>query len=61
MTKIKTQEELFPHENFTWRLEINNKKDNKICWFECEYHAKKFISRHNMKKNEYSLSNKLSV
>jgi hypothetical protein len=56
--KELTQSQLFPYEKFIWRLEITDKKDKKICWFECEEHAKKFISRHKWPKNSYLLSSK---
>jgi hypothetical protein len=56
--KELTESQLFPYEKFIWRLEITDKKDKKICWFECEEHAKKFISRHKWPKNSYLLSSK---
>ena len=53
-----TESQMFPYEKFIWRLEIKDKKDKKICWFECEEHAKKFIIRHKLSKKSYSLTSK---
>lgn len=37
--------ELFPYPTFPFRLE--DKSENKTCWFACEDHAKKYIQRYN--------------
>ena len=37
--------ELFPHSTFPYRLE--DKTDNKVCYFQCEDHAVKYINRYN--------------
>ncbi len=39
---------LFPHvETFPWFLE-NRKEDNKKCWFQCEDHVIKYVTRYNL-------------
>ena len=49
--KVKklTQEELFPHGGFPYRLE--HKDENKLtrlCWFQCEHHLTKHINRYKL-------------
>jgi len=48
----------FPYSNFLYRLE--DKKDNKVCWFEYEDQAEQYIRRHKLKKKEYNLFSKQS-
>jgi hypothetical protein len=38
---------LFPWRTFLWRLD--NLDEKRICWFQCEEHATKYINRHNPK------------
>ena len=42
---------LFPHKIFPWRLE--DKKENKLCWFECQEHVMKYVERYKLTKTEY--------
>lgn len=49
--KKPTQEELFPHNGFPYRLEVieddgTKKGTKRISWFECEWHLTKHIERH---------------
>jgi len=41
---------LFPYVNFPYRLEFGEKKQNTICWFECEEHLQKYLSLCNLDK-----------
>lgn len=36
----------FPYEGFPYRLEYADGKEEKICWFTCEDHLKKYIDRY---------------
>lgn len=53
---MMAETELFPHESFPYRLDLNDKKDKRVCWFECKEHADKYIKRHNLKKKDYKLT-----
>ena len=44
---------LFPWDTFPWYLE--DRKDNKKCWFECYDHAEKYIRRYKLTKLQYKL------
>lgn len=44
---------LFPHSSFPYRLE--DKKENKTCWFQHFSHAEKYINRYHMTSKEYKL------
>lgn len=49
---------LFPYSLFVWRLE--DRKDNKVCHFECFEHAEKYIRRYKLKPiKEYKLQVKV--
>jgi hypothetical protein len=41
---------LFPYEKFAFRLEFGEKKNTTICWFECEEHLQKYLSRYKLDK-----------
>ncbi len=41
------KEKLFPHKTFKWRLE--DRKENKTCWFSCEDHVQTYIDRYKLK------------
>lgn len=47
-----TDEELFPHSGFPVRLEYDEGKEHKICWFQCENHLQKHLTRYKLKQNE---------
>ena len=55
-TKSKNTE-LFPHATMIWRLE--DRKENKLCWFQCYEHAEKYILRYKLKKLQYKLQVKV--
>ena len=45
---------LFPWSGtFPWRLE--NRKENKICWFQCFEHAEKYIRRYCLTSRQFKL------
>jgi predicted amidophosphoribosyltransferase len=56
MSNSKKVKEEFPHSGFPYRLEHKEGKDNKICFFQCEQHMKKYIERHKFKKKDYKSS-----
>jgi S-adenosylmethionine:diacylglycerol 3-amino-3-carboxypropyl transferase len=55
-TKSKNND-LFPWQLFVWRLE--DRKENKVCHFECYEHAEKYIRRYQLKKTQYKLQVKV--
>ena len=49
---------LFPYKSMPWRLE--DRKENKVCWFQCYEHAVKYIQRYNLQAiKEYNLQVKV--
>lgn len=55
MTKKSDDRPKFPYSMFPVRLEHKDGTDNKICWFQCQEHAQKYIDRSSLKKNQYTL------
>lgn len=56
-TKSK-DDKLFPYASMPYRLE--DRKDNKVCWFECIEHATKYIERYKLEPiKEYKLQVKV--
>lgn len=49
-------EEKFPYETFTFRLDLIDGKEKRVCWFECQDHVDKFVKRHKLNKKNYTLS-----
>lgn len=48
---------LFPHQNHPYRLEFGDDKKNvTICWFECEEHLEKYITRYKLDKRTLKIS-----
>jgi hypothetical protein len=45
-------EDLFPHDGFPIRLEYTDGKDHKICWFQCDSHFEKHMTRYKLNPNE---------
>lgn len=41
---------LFPYETLPYRLEFGEKQGLTICFFQCEEHLEKYISRHKLDK-----------
>ena len=46
------QTSLFPHSNFPVRLEFGEKKEKTICYFECDAHLQKYITRYKLDKRK---------
>jgi hypothetical protein len=51
-----TTDSLFPYPNFHFRVELKKEKDKRICWFECQEHVNRFVTRQNLKKKDYTLN-----
>lgn len=45
----------FPHSGFPIRLEYTDGKDKKICWFQCEEHFTKHVTRYKLNPKEYEV------
>ena len=43
----------FPYETFPYRLEHQEAKGKKVCWFSHESHVHKYIERHKLTKKDY--------
>lgn len=43
----------FPYETFPYRLEHQELKGKKVCWFSHESHVHKYIERHKLAKKDY--------
>ena len=41
---------LFPYENHPYRLEFGEKKNTTVCFFSCEEHLQKYLSRYKLDK-----------
>jgi hypothetical protein len=63
MTKKLTEPKpKFPHSMFPFRVEHKEGDDNKICWFQSEDHARKYIEKSKLKSSEYKLeSNNVEI
>jgi hypothetical protein len=45
----------FPYENFPYKLQYNEGKDKKVCYFECKEHLDKYLVRHKIKKKDVNI------
>jgi len=52
---LKVKED-FPHIGFPYRLEYMEDKDKKICFFQCENHMDKHITRHKLNRKTCKIS-----
>ena len=43
----------FPYETFPYRIEHQEAKGKKLCWFSHETHVHKYIERHKLNKKDY--------
>jgi hypothetical protein len=43
----------FPYETFPYRLEHQELKGKKVCWFSHESHVHKYIERHKLNRKDY--------
>lgn len=46
---------LFPHENHPFRLEFGEKKNSTICWFSCEEHLKRYLTRYGLDEKKVKI------
>ncbi len=46
---------LFPHENHPIRLEFGEKKNGTICWFSCEEHLKRYLTRYRLDEKKVKI------
>ena len=45
--------ELFPHNGFPYRLEYEDGGTKRVCWFECEEHLVKHVTRYKLTKKDH--------
>ena len=51
--KKLTQEELFPHGGFPYRLEyLDENKLTRLCWFQCEHHLTTHVNRYKITQGQ---------
>ena len=51
-TKL-TQEELFPHGGFPYRLEYKDENNlTRLCWFQCEHHLTTHVNRYKITQGQ---------
>lgn len=48
----------FPYEKFLYRLEHKDLKTTKVCYFECQEHLDKYLTRHKLKKKDVKVEKK---
>jgi hypothetical protein len=51
----KTESTEFPYEKFNIKLFHTDGKEKRVCYFECDAHLKKYISRYNLKKKDIKI------
>lgn len=51
----------FPYDMFPVRVEHKEGNDTKICWFQDEIYADKYIARSNLKSSQYKMESKHDV
>ena len=42
----------YPHDMFPWKLIYNERGENRSCYFQCEEHRKKHITRYKLTKKD---------
>ena len=48
-----TEEELFPHGGFPYRLEYLDENNlTRLCWFQCEHHLTTHVNRYKITKGK---------
>jgi hypothetical protein len=47
--------QLFPYLSFPIRLEFGLKKDNTICFFQCEEHLQSYVNRYKLDRREIKI------
>lgn len=51
----------FPYEKFPFCLQHYEGDDLRTCWFECEEHFRKYVSRYKLNENEIKFKHKDGV
>lgn len=46
---------IFPHAKFPYRLDYVDDKKNTVCFFSCNEHLEKYISRYNLNKKDLNI------
>ena len=52
---MKEEKDLFPHSGFPIRLEYQDRNDYRICWFQCQDHLDKHVTRYKLKASELKI------
>lgn len=52
---MKQDQDLFPHLGFPIRLEYQDKQEYKICWFKCQSHLDKHLTRYGLKAKDIKI------
>ena len=55
---MKNDTKKFPYSTFPFRLEHMEGTDKKICWFQLQDHAEKYIERNKLKPKDYKFESK---
>jgi len=45
----------FPYENHPYRLEFGEKKNTTVCYFSCEDHLQKYLTRYKLNKKNVKI------
>jgi hypothetical protein len=52
---MKQDQDLFPHTGFPVRLEYQDGKEHRICWFQCQNHLDKHLTRYSIKTKDATI------
>lgn len=52
---MKQDQDLFPHTGFPIRLEYQDGKEHKICWFQCQNHLDKHLTRYKINTKDTTI------
>jgi hypothetical protein len=53
--KNKTEVDLFPHFGFPIRLEYQDGKEHRVCWFQSKNHLDKHLTRYNLNPKDLKI------
>ena len=42
----------FPYDEFPWKLIYKDRSEKRTCYFQCEEHRKKHVTRYNLTKKD---------
>ena len=52
-----TEEQLFPHGGFPYRLEYTDENSlTRLCWFQCEHHLTKHVTRYRITQGSINVA-----